>query len=239
MSEGTTFTLTFGVDETQLEYMSANDIAAKEGGKKGQFQELELLENLLARDIDGIVIDGGANIGNHTVFFLKHFPTIAAVMSVEPQPAIFEVLMRNVERNVDLTQVHWCPINVALAQEGKKTCHLSAMPYGNAGRTRVVRGGGMFNRDKVLEVPCRTIDELWSQALHERVGLLKLDIEDSECQAIEGAMRMLADCRPIIVAEHHNGDLFDRFESLVRPFGYKVSDKRFEPRGETRIWEPS
>ncbi len=243
MSEATTFTLIHGVDETEIEYMSPDDIAAREGGARGQFQERELLEDLIEYDIEGTVIDGGANVGNHTLFFLKYLTTVSHVISVEAHPEIAAVLEGNIERNFvkpDFpTSTSWDLVEAALAQPGKTECHLSAIPPGNAGRTHIVRGPG--NPAKKMLVKCTTLDDIWKR--HQRdtrfglkVGLIKLDIEDSECEAIEGATQLLTDCRPLIVAEHHTSEQMHRFGSLVRPFGYMVTENRYEPRGETRIW---
>lgn len=231
--------------ETHLEHTHERDVTVKEGGLRGKFQELALLRDIAAMQLDGIYIDGGANIGNHSLFFLTHCPHMTALISIEAHPTMAKILDRNVKRNFP-DGVNWTGIQAALERHGKKTCHLSSIVPGNAGRTKIVRKPN--DGAKETEVACITLDAINDSVNHrnegfsgysERISLLKLDVEDSECQAIEGGTQLLIDHRPVIVAEHHNKEFFDRFESLVRPFGYKVTAKKYDPRGETRVWLPS
>ncbi|WP_342733646.1 FkbM family methyltransferase [Bradyrhizobium sp. B117] len=49
-----------------------------------------------------VIVDAGANIGAATVFFSSQFPN-AHVVAVEPEPGNFAVLLKNVEKNKNIT----------------------------------------------------------------------------------------------------------------------------------------
>jgi hypothetical protein len=53
----------------------------------------------------------------------------------------------------------------------------------------------------VVTVPCRTIDSLAAAYAPDRLDLIKLDIEGFEPQALEGAVRTIADLDPIFLME--------------------------------------
>jgi len=88
---------------------------------------------------NGIVVDAGANIGNHSVFF-SLFTGAAEVIAFEPMRETFAILQRNVSLNA-LTGVH-C-INKALgATEGSAA--LGIYRADNMGMTSMAleRSGG-------------------------------------------------------------------------------------------------
>lgn len=233
--------------EFEMEYLFEKDVAIQEAGNHGRFMELPLLKEIERREIEGIYIDGGANIGNHTIFFHEFCPT-RGVIVIEGHPQIFEVLERNLARVRSDAKPRIGAWNKALWRPGQKTCHMGRVVPGNAGRTKVYMGGDQFAPTKDVEVECVTLDEIFSFVVgaaavapsldRDKVGLLKLDIEDSEVFAIKGARQLLEMDRPLIIAEHHNEKFFNDFKAEVEPFGYKPG-LRFAPRGETVIWEPS
>lgn len=59
-----------------------------------EHEELEALSHWLTNNkaVGGVMLDIGANIGNHSVFLAKHFD---AVHAVEPSPRTFNVLTMN------------------------------------------------------------------------------------------------------------------------------------------------
>jgi len=84
---------------------------------------------------DAVILDAGANIGNHTVFFAGACRA-AAVYSFEPLREIFRILEKNISMN-GLSQV--TPINAALgAEEG--FAHLGAYTHTNIGKSSFVTG---------------------------------------------------------------------------------------------------
>src|SRR5438309_1405344 len=64
----------------------------------GQLYEHDLLYDALCRDLGpGVIIDVGANIGVHTVFFAKALGR--QVIALEPFDTTFDVLKQNVALN--------------------------------------------------------------------------------------------------------------------------------------------
>lgn len=214
-----------------LEYVFEREVAVLEGGLQGRFQELPLLEEIRRRDLHGIYIDGGAHIGNHSIFFAKHCPS-SCVIAIEGHPAIYQVLVRNLIGNaLGKFEAH----NAALWKECKDAWMGPIVPN-NAGRTQLCGDGRRFATRRDAKVQAKTLDSMFPAP--DSCVLLKLDIEDCEVQAIEGAAELVQRCRPLIVAEHHNAKFLRAFRDHVEPWGYTLNPKTFDPRGETRIWEP-
>lgn len=66
--------------------------------RKGRFYELGMLEFINSLNPKNLVIDVGANIGNHSIFLAK-FTDCSEVHSFEPVLQIFSVLNKNIKSN--------------------------------------------------------------------------------------------------------------------------------------------
>ncbi len=151
-----------------------------------QFFELALLktaQNYLPAS--AIVIDAGANIGNHSLFFAGVMGA-EKVYSFEPQREIFRILQRNIELN-DLHQI--TPVNAALGAESGHA-ELDSFHAANIGKTT-------FARKDAGGYAMTTIDALNL----ERVDFIKMDVEGAHLAALEGAKQTLARCKPVLWVE--------------------------------------
>jgi FkbM family methyltransferase len=137
--------------------------------------ELLTLKELLLEDeygLDGlgdprVVLDLGANIGVATFLFRSHYPN-AHIVAVEPDPATFRKLVRNVGADPNVTT-----INSAIAAEpGSVSFHTEPMSWASR-----LAGPG--------EAGARTVSAVTLDELAERFGagagdLIKIDIEGAE-----------------------------------------------------------
>jgi FkbM family methyltransferase len=152
--------------------------------QRGRWYEGDMLRYIRDNYAGGVYIDGGACIGNHTVYFA----TFCAdrVIAVEPVPRNATHLRDNVALN-ELSNV--TIIEAALGAE--------------PGRGAMRHFGG-FHGQWTLEdgddVDVVTLDALAEQA-GERVTLVKLDIEEGELNALKGAERLLTAHRPVLFIE--------------------------------------
>ncbi|NMJ43195.1 FkbM family methyltransferase [Roseomonas sp. JC162] len=136
-----------------------------------------------------VVIDAGANIGNHTLFF-GLICGASEIVAFEPLRTVFPILKRNVELN-NLHQVR-C-INAALgAREGRAA--LTHFMHGNL-------GASAFDLGKDAGYDVTTIDALDLQ----RCDLLKIDVEGSHVAVLEGARATLQRLRPLVWIELRAG----------------------------------
>lgn len=184
-----------------------------------QFHEIFVQRGLQFRTASASprILDCGANIGVASLFFKRAYPG-ARITAYEADPELCAMTKRNLERNgagdVDVVQAAlWTSNgNVTFRAEGSD----SGMIDGLAG---MVDGTGMT----VPSLRMRDVLE------HDRIDLLKLDIEGAECAVLE-------DCEPVldrvnaIVMDLHEFDPGDRqsprvFECLTRAgFVYSVDD---------------
>jgi len=128
----------------------------------------------------GTVLDIGAYIGDHTVFYAACTGDRGNVFAFEPNPDAFECLRFNTE---DLACVS--AYNVG-ASDGTHTIGIA--PSKNGGASHAVPDG---------EVPCIAIDELHIDSC----DFIKLDCEGMEPRAMAGMAKTVARCQPIMLIE--------------------------------------
>jgi len=155
-------------------------------------EEIELILNRFRSRIEGRnVLDVGANIGNHSLAFAG---LAAQVIALEPHPVTFRLLELNARRHRNITA-----LNVG-ASDRAATMH-AVTPLDNAGGCAI---GGEIDGERV-ELKVQRVDDL--PGLGD-VGLIKIDVEGHEDQAIGGMERLLRDQKPLLVLEQ-NHDVID------------------------------
>jgi FkbM family methyltransferase len=154
----------------------------------------------------GLVVDVGANIGNHTVFFAAVLDQ--QVIAVEPNPAALTALRANVELNGLEQKVEVIAV-AAGASAGRGT--VMDIDSGNLGRASV-------RTDAQGSVDVATVDGLVGD---RHVDLLKVDVEGMECDVLQGARGTIERCRPVLLVEAANLTALRSVESLLRPAGYR------------------
>ncbi len=112
------------------------------------------------------IIDGGANIGLSILYFIRTYPQ-AIVEAFEPDEQNFDLLRQNTERLGTQVKLH----KAALWNENG-TVHFDAS--GNMG-AKITAGS-----DSIRQVPSKRLKDL----IHQKVDLLKLDIEGAEYEVI-------------------------------------------------------
>jgi len=156
-------------------------------------------------------LDIGANIGALSIFMAQQVGPGGAVLAMEPQRPVFQLLCANVALNA-LGNVYTYHA-AAGASEG--TLLVPRVDYAKGGN---FGGVSLLGTDKGEPVPCRTVDGL---AL-SRCDLIKIDVEGMENEAVAGATATIGKFRPVIYMEN---DRRDRSEELLgRMFGleYRV-----------------
>jgi FkbM family methyltransferase len=151
------------------------------------FFETDILDFL--RDnfpVHGTILDVGANIGNHSVYF-ANFLTYGSIIAFEPVPENFDLLKRNLRPYNNIGLVEYAVSNVTQTVE-------IARNRENMGAGEVRPTGGD------LEVQAISIDSIGLQA----VTLIKIDVEWHEPQVLEGAQDTIYICRPLILIEDAN-----------------------------------
>jgi FkbM family methyltransferase len=147
--------------------------------------------------IDGLgirhAVDGGANIGTLTRVMLD---AGAKVVAFEPNPAAADCLAIN------------CPkATIVRAALGRKHGYTALITQANAGASYLVKPIGTNPNEVLYEV--KSLDAYYTgTGMYQPVpGLIKLDIEGSEYDALRGAEQVIAKARPVLVMEINGGAL--------------------------------
>lgn len=183
--------------------------------RESNFYAWEELDFLAALPIgEGVVVDGGANIGNHSLFFSLILDR--KVLAFEPVKDNYEILKRNIERNKTDHQVLAFPIGLSSSPGVLKM----VVDRSNMGGSRVVTPDVVEpkNLPNMIGVEVGRIDDLVGA---ERVALLKLDLEGHEVPALQGATRVLANDRPVVVAESNTLSERVALTALMSKYGYE------------------
>jgi FkbM family methyltransferase len=162
-------------------------------------EEIEfILERFRERIAGRTVVDVGANIGNHTLAFAE---VAARVIALEPHPVTFELLRLNTRNRPNVTVLN-------LGASDRHARLKGVVPVGNAGGCSIGDGAG-----EEVELEVQPVDELPELS---DVGLVKIDVEGHEEQALRGMERLLSQQRPVVVFEQNPDVIADGTSPSVR-----------------------
>jgi FkbM family methyltransferase len=137
-----------------------------------------------------IVLDVGANIGNHVLYFA--LVRGATVHAFEPNPIAAEYLRTNIERNgAGDVRVHEVGLSDA---DGR-------------GRIAPAEELGMarLEQDDSGEIDVRRLDS-YDLPPHPRITVMKIDVEGAEARVLKGAEETIRTHRPMIAMEAFDQD---------------------------------
>ncbi len=168
--------------------------------KNGQFFEIEELEFMKQHiNSDTVILDIGANVGNHTVYFSKNTDA-KSIYVIEPVPRTYKLLLANIALNY-CHNVNVDYIGLALGdrecvgypcliygQDNLGAATISPNPYVNEN-----------NNPNILD-PVKVVigDELLKDI---NVNFIKMDVERMEIVVLAGLSKTIARCRPKMFIE--------------------------------------
>ncbi len=158
-----------------------------------------------------VVVDVGANIGTHTVFFAKKVTEVGLVFAFEPQRLVFQTLCGNVALN-GLTNVVTFQSAVGEARGQLVFPPIDPRVKYNFG---AVAGAASGAGEAVDVLP---IDELGLP----RCTLIKVDVEGMEAKVVAGARETIARCRPALFLENDTVERSREVLEAVESVGYKA-----------------
>lgn len=226
------------------------DSIAREVCFTGQYepQETALVRGMLKPGMT--FVDVGANWGYFTMLAAHRLERKGRVISLEPDPRLFSVLMDNIDEN-HLNQVTALPV-AAGNRAGWLTLAGFDESQGNFGLSRVVDhsqdpaavagaessklqlnpGPGLLfvrPRPSLWQVFAQPLDDVFRQEGLEVVDLVKMDIEGAEGLALQGMQgslakrlvrRLLLELHPSQLAEQ--GQSAEDLIRQIRDFGYRI-----------------
>ncbi|HEU4834404.1 MAG TPA: amino acid adenylation domain-containing protein, partial [Pyrinomonadaceae bacterium] len=204
-------------------------------------QRLYLKHGIQLRDGD-CVFDVGANIGLFTLFVLDNYPR-ASVFAFEPIPSTFSCLRENVARYRLPAVLYPCALSnrngaaqFTFYPKWSASSSLYAdvtaeeetlLTYLRNQGEEVARYAGQLvgGRYQGEQVECRLrrLSEVIAEESIERIDLLKLDVEKSESDVLEGIEeRDWEKIRQLVVEVHDLDGRLERMQQMLEARGYVV-----------------
>ncbi|MDQ0967621.1 FkbM family methyltransferase [Flavobacterium sp. W4I14] len=136
------------------------------------------------------VLDVGANIGLHTLYFSELVGSEGKVIAFEPIPSTFQLLQENIKLNnfENIEQK-----NIALSNRNETIKIKIDEKSKNPGSFN------LFELDGDISVQCCIGDDL---LINERLDFVKIDVEGFEVHVIQGLFETLHKFKPVIVFEY-------------------------------------
>jgi FkbM family methyltransferase len=151
------------------------------------------------------VIDVGANIGNHTLFF-ANILAASTIHAFEPNPMVLPILKRNIELNMlqDVVVLREIGLGEA-AKRGRNQLPIAS----HIGRNEVID-------DENGDVEIRRLDDLGIDA----ADLIKIDVEGHAAGVILGGWETIGRHKPLILIEATSEPELRVVEKLKNSYGY-------------------
>lgn len=137
-----------------------------------------------------VVLDIGANIGSHTVWFANMVGETGRVLAFEPQRLVFQTLCANMAIN-SITNVDCKQMGVGSIQKITKVPVLDPVQPHNFG------GLSIKDHHDGEDVAICRIDDIGLG----RCDFIKIDVEGMEPDVLMGGLNTIAMCRPYIYME--------------------------------------
>jgi len=159
-----------------------------------------------------VIIDAGGGIGDTALSFAYESGKKGKVFSLEFVPSGLEIMQKNLNLNLSLKE------RIKVIRKGVWNKSGETISYYDTGPS------SSFFRKKmnkeVLNVQTITIDDLVEEEGINRVDFIKMDIEGSELQALQGAEKTIRKFRPkLAIAIYHNNDDFVVIPNYLKKLG--------------------
>ena len=169
---------------------------------------LEITKKLIKEN--SIILDIGANVGNHSIYYEKEIGA-SKVLSFEPITPVFDRMVDNFKLN-NITKN--TPYNIAISSKKSELKCISRLPdnYGSywlwynneeykhpSERGYVVHKGcdGSSYTDTIQSIPLNdmSLNDI------ENIDFMKIDVEGMEVEVLNGSLNIIRKYRPIIQIE--------------------------------------
>ena len=158
---------------------------------------------------DSVVIDIGANIGNHTLYFANE-RHVKKVYAFEPIKIVFDILKKNIKLNhlekvVDARCIGLSNVN---SKASIKMYDLKNF------------GGTHIKECPEGKIELVTLDSL---NIKEQIDLIKIDVEQMDYEVVCGAENTILRDKPVIYIESFETE-FPKTNDFLCSLGYEISE---------------
>lgn len=184
--------------------------------RKGNFYEEDLLRLLASLHLsEGLVLDVGSYVGNHSIFFAGVMGR--PVVSIEANHAAHELLCKNIEINGLSGMV--LPLCLAAA-------HHSGKHFGKEGCLKANQGSMQFTSTCQDNDNYSTFEGDWIESVAlddlelDCTALIKIDVEGMELSVLEGLSDTISKFKPVLALECMTAVDFSQVATWCHERGY-------------------
>lgn len=183
----------YGNTNTEIFIHNKGEIVSDNMVATNNFFEIAFLDYLAKNYNNQMgILDIGANIGNHSLFFAK-FLKCEMVYSFEPFPRNISLLKMNMRNYADKSKI----FEIALSdKEGKLPLYNSQAGNFGGFSLHSYSNGSSFIVNPSIDVI--TLDSLNL----DNISMIKIDVENHENEVLEGAKNTIIRNKPIIFIEN-------------------------------------
>ena len=182
-----------------------------------------LLNYLWGLKKEGVYIDVGGNMGNHSLFFINHCKA-TKLYTFEPEENCHAVVKKNLETNATK---EYKLFNMAAWDKKTALKLIRFESFLNTGQSQVVEA-------EDGDTPADTLDNLIPP--DDKVVMIKIDVEGSEPQVLRGGINLIKKHKPVIICETATDQEFQRVDDILVELGYKTPWLRWNAT-PTYVWE--
>lgn len=175
------------------------------------FAEMTLLGPLL-REGD-VVVDCGAHVGAHSLYFGRRVGVSGVVFSFEPQRLLFQHLCGNAALN-GLTNIHAFWAALGDKPGALRPPEIDPLKPENLGARSMDTGATAG----AMQVPVMTLDGMKLP----RCRLIKIDAEGMERAVIQGATDTIRRLRPLLYVENNKAERSAALFDAISTLGYRL-----------------
>ncbi len=182
-----------------------------------------------------ITIDVGANIGIHTLEQARIVGNTGTVYSFEPHPVIYEKL----KKNIKLNHMHWVEAFPIALSDQSGNAQLFGFDNANQG-TSSLENKMSSSKANPLTIQTQTLDSFVTEQKINALHLLKVDIEGHELKFFLGALKTIAQFKPIIVFEDSEKNIIGRkniITKLLQKLSYTMYAIHYNHLQEISLFE--
>lgn len=186
------------------------DLIQKEIARTRDFFEHDILNTISKKSFNGnpqgIFLDIGSNIGNHTLFMFQN-NLIQFAYCFEPVQDTFQILQKNIFLNKLQNKVKLFNVGVG---ETQGMAQISSYSKNNTGMSqlRISNDGN---------IPIIAIDDI---QFEQNISFVKIDVEGFELNVIKGMLETIKIHKPTLFIEIRD-HFFDDICRYLTPFGYE------------------
>ncbi|WP_034400486.1 FkbM family methyltransferase [Comamonas testosteroni] len=166
-----------------------------------------------------IIVDCGANIGNHTIFFSSILN--ADVIAFEPQPTNYALLKSNVVLNEISHKVRIINKGVGDKKEVLRLYQAKKNNFGTFTYDKDAVGAERLGDVEYFEMEVIRMDDELSD-IKNTISVIKIDIEGMELPALKGAAGLIEKHLPVISVECFSKSILDEVKKFLAKYDYFI-----------------